>query len=596
MISEIPRYLITTADERTWKFDCPVLFLGEWCRLYERKHIWESMDAIVAKPYGLGLAHKDADYAQARAIEDRIFPKLYEVLNQHHGTQYGQRFWKVVLGHWLRRYVDVIFNRIRTLEQCLVEYQIDGTAAFTDEYYSLATVDSYSAIWAFSDDRWNNKIYSRILNQLDVRNFQVDRIPGDTSEGYSWQAMITEPHWGKQILKCGYEDAKKLIRLFARYNEAFILNTYLPTNEEIKLQFSLRQVPQLWTSPMQLITNKVNHDLRHRLSKHIIGTYSHTVEGILISMIFEILPLCYLENFEILMKKIRQLPWPEKPKFIFTGNNFDTDEVFKLWTAVKIETGTPYIVGQHGNNYGTYRYMFPSVEEATADKFLTWGWTDGLIQHTPSFIFRTSGRRVKKYNSKGGLLLIELPMPHRITVWDNIYEFVDYFEDQQRFIINLQKLPRKRLTIRLHSSYRNTKWGEELRWRTFDENLKIETGRLNIKKMVAQSRLVIHSYDSTGLLETLSLNIPTLAFWQNGFEHLRESAKPYYKLLMNVGIIHLSPESTARKVNEVWDDVAGWWEQVEVQKARQTFCDRYAKFSQNPIVDLKKVLLQNEIP
>ena len=55
------RYLITTEDENTWKFDRPVIFLGEWCRLYERKHIWKNMDAIVSKPYGLETTNKDKD-------------------------------------------------------------------------------------------------------------------------------------------------------------------------------------------------------------------------------------------------------------------------------------------------------------------------------------------------------------------------------------------------------------------------------------------------------------------------------------------------------------------------------------------------------
>ena len=57
-MSNIGRYLITTADERTWKFDQPAIFLGEWCKLYDRKHIWLKMNAIVAEPYGLDLNNK----------------------------------------------------------------------------------------------------------------------------------------------------------------------------------------------------------------------------------------------------------------------------------------------------------------------------------------------------------------------------------------------------------------------------------------------------------------------------------------------------------------------------------------------------------
>jgi hypothetical protein len=57
------RYLITTADESTWKFDSPVIFLGEWCRIYDRKHIWQGMNAIIAASYGLTQSKKDADNA-----------------------------------------------------------------------------------------------------------------------------------------------------------------------------------------------------------------------------------------------------------------------------------------------------------------------------------------------------------------------------------------------------------------------------------------------------------------------------------------------------------------------------------------------------
>ena len=75
-MSNIGRYLITTADERTWKFDQPAIFLGEWCKLYERKHIWLKMNAIVAEPYGLDLNNKVADNLECRRIEKILFTKL----------------------------------------------------------------------------------------------------------------------------------------------------------------------------------------------------------------------------------------------------------------------------------------------------------------------------------------------------------------------------------------------------------------------------------------------------------------------------------------------------------------------------------------
>ncbi|MFZ2540705.1 MAG: LIC12162 family protein [Gallionella sp.] len=586
----IPRYLITTADERTWKFDRPVIFLGEWCRIYDRKHIWQDMDAIVAAPYGLGQTQKDADHAEARNLEEKLFPILCDSLNHHHGTQHGARFWRIVFGHWLRRYVDVILNRVKTLELCLQTYQLSGTTAFSGDRYALAPLDSYAAVWAFNDDRWNNALYVRILSLLGEVSCPVEVVAGDASQGFSWRATETAGPLKRRILKWGYHQVCKLAGFLSRENDAFIINSYLPKKEEIKLQLALGQVPQLWASPQLETTIKPDWALRQSLSEHITGISSDTRFAVTRSLVFEILPVCYLEGFAELTEKVQQLPWPKRPKFIFTSNNFDTDDVFKLWAAMKVESGFKYVAGQHGNNYGTYRYMNPSIEERTVDKFLTWGWTDGLPQHTPTFILKTAGCKAEAHNPNGGLLLIEDMRYQSLDTWDRTQEFETYFVDQVAFAEKLQKPPRQYLTVRVHPAYICLKSFEVARWRDFDPGLKIETGVLSIQKLVDQSRLIIHSYDSTGILETLSQNIPTLAFWQNNLDHLRDSAKPYYQLLVDAGIVHLTAESVAAKVNEVWDDVEGWWKQSAIQEARKQFCDRYARVSQNPARDLKELL------
>ena len=66
-------HLITSSNELTWKFDRPVVFLGEWCRLFNKRHVWQNMDAIVAKPYGLEGSKKDADFIQVEKLKKNFF-------------------------------------------------------------------------------------------------------------------------------------------------------------------------------------------------------------------------------------------------------------------------------------------------------------------------------------------------------------------------------------------------------------------------------------------------------------------------------------------------------------------------------------------
>ena len=88
-MTEQKRYLITTEDEATWKFDQPVIFLGEWCRLYDCKHIWQNMDAKVAKPYGLDATNKDTDDLKIKALGEKLFPEFCKILNQNFHTNYS---------------------------------------------------------------------------------------------------------------------------------------------------------------------------------------------------------------------------------------------------------------------------------------------------------------------------------------------------------------------------------------------------------------------------------------------------------------------------------------------------------------------------
>ncbi len=590
-MTDKPRFLITTAYETTWKFDRPVLFLGEWCLRYDRRDIWVSMDAIVAAPYGLCEGQKAKDSAYVIDVSEALLAELKDVLNDYHKTDHSLRYWRIVLGHWLHRYTSVIFNRWFTLQQALHNYEISGTTVLDSASYSLATPDSISFIWACNDNVWNHVLHSKILRRFASINLETDANVLGNMPGFREPNEST--YRGRQFKRLFRKTIASILQMLSRNKNAFIINSYLPIKEEIKLQMSLGQAPQLWRSP-ELVISEPDLSLRERLALNISGYQGF--DQFVRALLLEILPTCYLEGYPALQHHVGRLPWPKTPKFIFTSGNFDTDEVFKAWTALKVENGVPYYIGQHGANYGTAnRADTYAANEAqvieTSDKFLTWGWTDGNSKHTPVFVFNTAGRKPLQQNADGGLLLIEVCLLHSIQTFDQYPKFKIYQEQQFRFVQILPERIHRELIVRLHAEYKKQPWCEEQRWYDHSPATRLENGSQNIRDLISKSRLVVHSYDGTGMLETLTQNIPTLCFWYDGLSHLRESAKPYYEKLRQVGIIHDSAELAARKVAEVWDAVPTWWNSDAVQSVRGLFCDRYARISSRPIKQLKKILL-----
>lgn len=542
------------------------------------------MDAVVVDPYGIAPGQKARDIESVKGVARGLLPIVARALNEYHAADHETRYWEIVLGHWLLRYCSAVFNRYASIKQALARHELSGTTVFTDEATSLATPTSNDFVWACNDDRWNNILYGRLLTFIGAGTVAIEHVDAPPSAGAatggarSSRAQTLAAHAGG------------LLQRFARDEDAFLINTYLPVSQRVRLELSLGQCPQLWRSPAPTL---VAPDERERSRFRVEFDREHDFERFLGEQLPLLIPSCFLEGHGALTEQASKLPWPRRPKVVFTSNSFDMDELFKVWVAGLAERGAPYMSGQHGNNYGTHlsagAHFWP--ERSATDRFITWGWSDGDPRTTPAFLFKTAGQAPRSGRPHaGGLLLIELPLPHRIDTYDSDAEFAIYQEEQFRFVEALPVNVRDQLTVRLHGEYRRHPWFEEQRWHDRSPETRLEKGETRIHTLVDRSRLVVHSYDSTGILETLALDIPTLCFWHGREDHLIEDAKPYYRILRDAEILCDTPEQCAAMVALHWGDVQHWWQSTHVRKARALFCERYARTVPHPVRTLGSLL------
>ncbi len=591
-MAEIGYFLIPTADKTTWMFDRPVVFLGKWCLRYEDRGIWNAMVYELNATPNNDQNSRDNDANIAINTYKKLFPKLCAILNEHHQVNHSQRYWEILLGSWFDHYIKMMFNRVKTLQKCLENYQISSIANIENINFSLASKDSNSAAFACDRDDWNHVLTLRILDFMSDIGIQKIRMPN--------QVLVSNVNFSSSKADTKLKAKRKLLslfklfaRIFRRRGDALIISTYLSLKSELLLQLFLGQFPQFYSSSNLKIESKIDLQVRGNLGKLMRIEKQDLYQEIISSLLFEIIPICYLEGFIELGEIARKKAFPVQPKFIFTSNSFEYDEPFKIWAAAKSQSGCKLIYGQHGNTYGTGRFMKPSMEEKTCDHFITWGWSDGTPKYLPGFMFRDSGKTIPSVDKLGGLLLIETEEPIRFETWDTTSDYYEYLEAQREFVETLNFNPRSQLNIRLTSGSHLKNNSELQQWNEFGD-VNIDLGFLPIKKLIPKSRLLVHSYDSTGILETLSWNLPTIAFWRDGFEHLRDEVISDYELLLEVGIIHLSPVGAARKVNEVWGNIDSWWQDKAVQDARSLFCEKYARTSKSPISDLRRILLEGQ--
>ena len=558
-----------------------VLLLSEWCRSFDLDKRFLEKTSL-ARPYGCNLSQKNIDFTFGRFLEKKLLNELGVILNRYHKKNFSKRFWTIILGHWLRRFVDVSINRVKSIQMCAKDYNITSLFIYKNQDYLIPT-NSLSAIHMFNNDYFNSFLY---LNAFKALNKKINvSYLSNNIKNINKKILKQPQNWIKKYI---YYLAHIYHKYIVRYiNHSLIINSYLPRNVEILLNLKLKQLP-VFSLFTEFQYDKPDIKLRNELKSGLNKSTQNPVERFIREHIFDCMPQSYLENFQSLDKCIKDRGWPENPKIIFTSNNFDTDDAFKKYAAENAERGSKYICAAHGA-YGVWRHhMRNTPEETTPDKFISWGSLKINKNYVPGFVLKyPKSARLK--NDKGKYLLFVLRShENRIFSWDESFEYKKYFLDQLKFVKKLKYGPNAMLRLRKSSGQSDLYFGEQEIWQKLKNKIKYDKNR-KITKSYQTAKIVVFTYDSSGILETLSANIPTLAFWQNGFEHLRESAKPYYKLLLDAGIVHLSAESVAKKVNEVWNDVHEWWGQSKIQRARVKFCERYARLSENPSHDIIKI-------
>lgn len=167
-------------------------------------------------------------------------------------------------------------------------------------------------------------------------------------------------------------------------------------------------------------------------------------------------------------------------------------------------------------------------------------------------------------------------------------QYLDYFADQCVFVSALPSAIRSQLTVRLFHT--DLGWDQVARWRDRFPDLRLDEGRSNINDLIRQSRLYISTYNATTYLESFTMNVPTVMYWNPNYWELRDSAIPYFDELRRVGIFHETPQSAARHVTAIWDDVDAWWTGQPVQEVLERFKARYCNLPDNLLDHVEQVL------
>ncbi len=357
-------------------------------------------------------------------------------------------------------------------------------------------------------------------------------------------------------------------------NKIVIVAPYIGIGKLFKWQLQLGQLPFLSREQNFNLSKNTNNKKRDLLKDdNVKDGYERLLDRLIVNLI----PLNYVENFDIFYKKSLAC-YPKKPSVIYTANAYQANDSFKFWLAHHAENKIPFILGQHGGNMGVAQISQAEDHQVNiADVYLSWGWHNSEKINIKPLSTPQLDKIQPKYKQGGDIVMTLSDCPRYFYCQYSVpvaSQVLGYIGEQIEFIDSLNRNLRENLKIRLASD--NFDW--DLKGRLMDSGYGdlLDNSEKRFIPRLNDCSLSISTSNTTTFLETLSLNFPTIVFFNPNWNEIRKDAVMLVDSLRDVGILHKTPGSAARFLNELDGDIENWWKGEELQKVRKEFCNTYA--------------------
>ena len=566
----------------------PTLLLGEWCNSYSQLENYKHIDHITCGYIWSDHNQLEEDYKIIQAIYRKYLTLIAHELNQIHQLEYTDRQWEIIVGPWLRPFISILYEKYKILKVAIETHDINNVLHFNPKKNNIPknTKEFFNNTYS---DSWNQEIYLAIIKKLKLLEIK-NRITSDIMESVDDSSPdFSKKDYVKNVL--GTINA-----FFISKNKTIIAQMDMKKITLLRFSLSIGVIPTIFLPTIYKISSPDNR-LRDNFK---IPSSDKKFELLCSELIPLNMPKSLLEDFQNINKLVSE-KYPSKVKTIITTVGYYLDDVFKIWVSRMVANGSKYIINQHGGHYGTSSINdSEELQMSTADYFLSWGWDTSFLRDNAkikplasiklSNLIKTS----EDIRSKGNIVFPLSVWPkygYRMYAAPTSVKQLVYFDQVFTFCKHLKQPIKNKLVLRLPAvSVNRGDW--DLKDRIKDQNLGHTLNRTKptFAEDLRDASLAIINTNSTTILETLVLNIPTIMILDYKMWAISDNAIKDFRMLQKAGIIFETAKEASIWVNDNFHIIDSWWAQNQRQKAKDSFVQKYALSSKTYLKDWRSFL------
>lgn len=565
------KLLVTTALEETWGEKESIVFLGDWCRLYERRDVWDKRKHETVPNHWDDRSKLQKNHDYLKELHEVLLEELACNLNSYHQIERPTSYWRMILDPWLVSYVAVIFDRWEYLRLAFEEYgELETIAIELNEYLNQA-FDTNNFQKLTQSDQWNHQLFLEIIQSeyqgrcivsKKVRSMNLDA-ENEALEPLSISRLHTLK---KTIFKC----LDTLLSKISKRNIIVFHESYFPYISLVKLNIHFGQLPRLYLREFEWPQHLVDFQSSivqksNRVFNKLHSADSNSFEKFISNRIIKDIPYVYIEGFQKLQSNAEAIS--VKPKVILSANSHWYNEVFKIWSAEQIFKGASFIAMQHGGSINLGALSVFDFEEDISDYYATWG-----ITTHPKHIRLPASKIMSNKPLSGGkycsLIGLEMPRyafraqinPISGQVLEHLGQAIELYNDLSPQIQNNFRI----------KPYPEQGWNFRQR---FVDTIGVDKvyEHTSYEQVLLRSRFIITTYPETTFAEAMISGVPTILLYPDKFWELHPKFHSLLDILRKTHIVFHDPKAAANHINDIWNEPLVWWDSPDVISARSDF-------------------------
>ena len=522
-------------------------------------------------------------------LYDYFLEELTIFLNNYHNKKYSKRYWSIIIGQWLFKFISAIsvkWNLINALKKknyifLKKEINIKDMIPLGIEDYTKIANTNY----------WNHYSYTKIIEHSFSNKFTFKKV-GKIIKNYE-REIIYQKLENKTVKEKISLFIQRILNFLPQNKSTLIFSTYMSNLQEVKLNLLVNKSLLYYKilRPYLLFEKKKLFKYKRKNFKKLKSSKTG-LENFLSKELLTFLPSTYLENFKNVEHIVNQIPFPKSPKRIFTTLGITRSTLMDRYIARNVENGSSLILAQHGGGFFQHKHHFSSIHEVKiSDKYLSWG-NIKKKKVVPIGVIKNFSNISKKSNK----IILEVRMrkegyTREIKLDSGAFESKKYLNNLCIFFSLLKgKKVCKNLFIKL--SEQKSFWDEKKQFLSHNSELKFLDEKKKMIKEINSAKLIIQTYCGTGHLETLAINKPMLILFVHNLNLLNDKSKNYFKKFIKLGIVHTTPESLLKMLENLDNiSVEKWWNSKKRKNLLKKYREDFGFFNREKIKDLTNIIV-----